>query len=277
MSTFPPITHVALTVRDLEVSQPWYTALLGAEPVLDEDTGPFRHVVWRIGATLLGLHEFPDGDASMAFDERRPGLDHVAFACADRHVLDSWRARLDELGIAHGGIVDASYGSGLSFRDPDGLPLELFARPRSTSPADAGAAAARQWRRAATPRAGDDDRRDRPVLRDDRHRPAAGVRHGLAQPSAAELGAAGGAGVLREPRAGLPARALRPRRMRPVGAIDAAAVDGRRARAAGRRRRDPRPGTVRPDRHVDGRTGRGGVGRSAPGRPSGGWCSTAAG
>jgi catechol 2,3-dioxygenase-like lactoylglutathione lyase family enzyme len=36
MADFPPITHVALTVRDLSVSVPWYEALLGAKPVLDE-------------------------------------------------------------------------------------------------------------------------------------------------------------------------------------------------------------------------------------------------
>jgi len=28
-----------------------------------------------------------------------------------------------------GGIVDAPYGSGLSFRDPDGIALEFFAPP----------------------------------------------------------------------------------------------------------------------------------------------------
>jgi len=33
------------------------------------------------------------------------------------------------VGIAHGGIVDAHYGSGLSFRDPDGIALEFFAPP----------------------------------------------------------------------------------------------------------------------------------------------------
>ena len=38
-------------------------------------------------------------------------------------------ARLDELGVTHGGIVDAPYGSGLSFRDPDGIALEFFAPP----------------------------------------------------------------------------------------------------------------------------------------------------
>ena len=38
-----------------------------------------------------------------------------------------WQARLEELGITHGEIVDAHYGSGLSFRDPDNIALELFA------------------------------------------------------------------------------------------------------------------------------------------------------
>jgi len=127
MSTFPPLTHVALTVRDLQVSVPWYTQLFQAEPVLDEDTGPFRHVVWLVGGTMFGLHQFPDTDTATAFTERRAGLDHVSFAAADRSDLDRWEQRLDELQINHGTISDAGYGSALSFRDPDGLPLELFA------------------------------------------------------------------------------------------------------------------------------------------------------
>ncbi|MCO8126285.1 VOC family protein [Acidimicrobiia bacterium EGI L10123] len=126
---FPSITHVALTVSDLDRSVPWYRTLFDAEPVLDEDTGPFRHVVWSLGDTLVGLHEFPDGVGDVDFDERRPGLDHLAFACGDRAELEHWASRLDELDIDHGGIVDAPYGSGLAFRDPDGLPLELFAPP----------------------------------------------------------------------------------------------------------------------------------------------------
>ena len=127
---FPSITHVAVTVSDLDVSVPWYDALIGARAVLDEDTGPFRHVVYSIGDTLLGLHEFPD-PAAGAFDERRVGLDHVAFGVADRDELVDWVDRLEDLGVDHGGIVDAGYGSGLSFRDPDGIALELFAPPSS--------------------------------------------------------------------------------------------------------------------------------------------------
>jgi glyoxylase I family protein len=127
--SMPAITHVALTVSDLATSEAWYTKLLGSEPVLDEDTGPFRHIVYSVGGTLLGLHGFPDLKSADAFEERRPGLDHVSFGCATRGELEEWAGRLDELGIAHGGIVDAGYGSGLSFRDPDNIALELFAPP----------------------------------------------------------------------------------------------------------------------------------------------------
>jgi hypothetical protein len=79
MSAFPALTHVAVTVSDLSVSVPWYARLIGAAP----------------------------------------GLDHVAFGCADRGELEKGQRHLDELGVAHGDIVDASYGSGLSFTDPD--------------------------------------------------------------------------------------------------------------------------------------------------------------
>ena len=124
-----PITHVALTVRDLDVSVPWYQALIGDGPVLDEDTGPFRHAVFAVGGTLLGLHQFPEGIEAIPHSPRRVGMDHVAFGCADREELVAWERRLDDLGIAHGGVVDAHYGSALSFKAPDGLPLELFCPP----------------------------------------------------------------------------------------------------------------------------------------------------
>ena len=129
MPEFPAITHVALTVTDLDKSVPWYQALFGSDPVIDEDTGPFRHVVWLMGGTLVGLHQFPDLHSTDAFDERRAGLDHLAFGCADRSELVAWESRLNELGVPNGGVVDAPYGSGLSFRDPDNIALEFFAPP----------------------------------------------------------------------------------------------------------------------------------------------------
>ena len=130
MSDFPSIGHVALTVRDLSVSRPWYERLFGAPPVLDEPTsGGFHHTVFSTGRTLLGLHEHRVSEPEDRFSELRLGLDHVAFGCSDRSDLETWESRLDALGIVHGGIVDADYGSGLSFRDPDGIALEFFAPP----------------------------------------------------------------------------------------------------------------------------------------------------
>ena len=129
MPEFPAITHVALTVSDLDRSRPWYQRLFGSDPVIDEDTGPFHHVVWLVGGTLVGIHNFPDLKSTEPFDERRPGLDHLAFTCANRSELEEWERRLNDIGIANGGIVDAAYGSGLSFRDPDNIALEFFAPP----------------------------------------------------------------------------------------------------------------------------------------------------
>jgi glyoxylase I family protein len=130
MPAFPAITHVAITVSDLSVSVPWYERVFGAAPVLDEDTGPFRHVVFALGGTLFGLHAFPGGVVEGdRFEERRLGLDHVAFQCADRGELEMWQQHLEDLDLPHGGIVDASYGSGVSFRDPDNIALEFFAPP----------------------------------------------------------------------------------------------------------------------------------------------------
>lgn len=129
--SFPPLAHVALTVRDLAVSVPWYEALFDAKPVLDEDTEPaMHHTVYLLGGgTLIGLHQHETPAPPEAFSEYRVGLDHVGFGCADRAELEQWAAKLDELGVAHGGIVDAGYGSGVSFRDPDGIALEFFAPP----------------------------------------------------------------------------------------------------------------------------------------------------
>ncbi|MDR3659021.1 MAG: VOC family protein [Mycobacterium sp.] len=129
--TFAALNHVAVTVSDLKISAPWYHALIGADPVLDEHTDAgYRHVVWALdGGTLFGIHQHDRAIAPGEFTEFRAGLDHVGFGCASRADLVNWASRLDDLGITHGGVVDASYGSGLSFRDPDGIALEFFAPP----------------------------------------------------------------------------------------------------------------------------------------------------
>ena len=127
MPKLPTIAHVTLTVSDLDRSVQWYERLFGVKLVLDESPGPFRRAVSLVGSqTVVGFHQFPDPSDTRPFDERRIGLDHLAFACTTRRDVEAWEVRLEELGIANGGIVDAAYGSGLSCRDPDNIALEFF-------------------------------------------------------------------------------------------------------------------------------------------------------
>ena len=64
MADFPPLGHVALTVRSCDASRPWYQALFGDAPVLDEDTGPFHHVVWALPGGSSTKGSFPVGPAN---------------------------------------------------------------------------------------------------------------------------------------------------------------------------------------------------------------------
>ncbi len=130
MAGFAGIAHVAVTVSDLDRSREFYGRLFGSSPVLDEDAGNFYHVVYLLdGGTLFGLHTHQTPNDQPKFSEFRSGLDHVAFGLSSRSDLEKWVTKLDGLGIKHGGIVDAHYGSGVSFRDPDNIALELFAPP----------------------------------------------------------------------------------------------------------------------------------------------------
>jgi catechol-2,3-dioxygenase len=110
---------------------PGTAGFLGLTRCSNEHTeAGFRHLVWVLdGGAVFGIHQHDRQAADEKFSEHRVGLDHVGFGCADRAELGTWVTRLNELGIEHGGIVDAPYGSGLSFRDPDGIALELFAPP----------------------------------------------------------------------------------------------------------------------------------------------------
>lgn len=128
MPNFPPIGHVALTVRDLSVSTPWYVKLVGADPAMTLSDGPFERKVFALpGGQLLGITQHENSGGAGTFDPTHAGMDHLGFACADRSAVEAWARHLDEVGISHDGVTDAEYGTALSFKDPDGNALEFFA------------------------------------------------------------------------------------------------------------------------------------------------------
>ena len=94
MTTFPALTHVALTVRDLSVSVPVVRSAprRRARPRRRHRPRLPPHRVPVGNGTLLGLHQHGTPAPPEAFSEFRVGLDHVAFGCADRAELEKWAA-----------------------------------------------------------------------------------------------------------------------------------------------------------------------------------------
>ena len=95
-----------------ERSAAWYTAEFGEPPTFTGELlvgtpHHYRLAVWL--SMQLGLHCFAES-MPREFTERRPGLDHVAFACASVTELLAWAERLDRLGVPHGEILTEPYG-----------------------------------------------------------------------------------------------------------------------------------------------------------------------
>ncbi len=124
--------HVGVTVRDLTASEAFYGKALGLVRAFVEPHGTgdgYAVVMIRPGTGLvLGLDYHPDADG-VAFDPRRTGLDHLAIRVDDRSDIDAWVEHLDVVGIEHGDVFSidepAPYAL-VAFRDPNGIPIELF-------------------------------------------------------------------------------------------------------------------------------------------------------
>lgn len=120
------VHHLALTVSNLDVSAAFYERVLGFPPT-SELTGDSLHrrLFTLPSGTNLGLTEH-DPTTTETFSPFRPGMDHVGFGVDTRDELLAWAQHLTDSDIVHSGLVDAPYGTALSFTDPDGTALEFF-------------------------------------------------------------------------------------------------------------------------------------------------------
>jgi catechol 2,3-dioxygenase-like lactoylglutathione lyase family enzyme len=132
MPKFIGVSHVGLTVRDVDRSAAWYERVLGLQ-LLGEfpqfaTPGVAARVVHlhtpaEIHVALIQHESGEDGE----FSEFRVGLDHLALAVASRDELEQWVEHLDGCEVPHSGIRDMRYGgSVVVLRDPDNIQLELF-------------------------------------------------------------------------------------------------------------------------------------------------------
>jgi glyoxylase I family protein len=122
------IHHISLTVSEIDRSVAWYAAVLGLTTLMNEehpDGGGYGVVLGHPDWSMcVGLHVHA-ANGGEAFAEHRTGLDHVSFLVSDRAELDTWDARLTDMGVAHSPVTDCDGYSVLVFRDPDNIQLEF--------------------------------------------------------------------------------------------------------------------------------------------------------
>jgi catechol 2,3-dioxygenase-like lactoylglutathione lyase family enzyme len=129
MTTFNGISHVDLSVTDVEASAEWYRDVLGLKRLVRQDLDGRVMVVLAHPEThlVIGLNQH-EGRTAARFDERNPGLDHIGFSVEQRDDLVALEQHLTALGVDHSPDTDAPSGSGtaLVFRDPDNIQLEYW-------------------------------------------------------------------------------------------------------------------------------------------------------
>lgn len=132
MASFSGISHLDLSVSNVESSAEWYADLLGLKRLSRSEHEDRTMVVLfhPDSGLVIGLNEH-EGAPVRTFDERNSGLDHVGFSVSSRAELDEWEKRLAEAGVTHSPVADVEKGAALVFRDPDNIQLEFWwTKPR---------------------------------------------------------------------------------------------------------------------------------------------------
>lgn len=122
--------HVLLTVSDLQRSGEFYERVLGLRKVreIPDDGVAGAKILFALpDGRLFGVVQHAGGDGSR-FDERRTGLDHVAFGVPAEE-LPAWQQRLAEAGVPHSDPAPSALSEPLIvLRDPDGIQLQVYGR-----------------------------------------------------------------------------------------------------------------------------------------------------
>jgi glyoxylase I family protein len=100
------ISHIELTVSDCHRAAAWWQDVMGFRQVnhVHGESFEVRNLFHEAGIVVSVLTH--DAPLPGSFDERRIGLDHLAFEVADRDELQQWVPHLDARGVTHSGIID---------------------------------------------------------------------------------------------------------------------------------------------------------------------------
>jgi catechol 2,3-dioxygenase-like lactoylglutathione lyase family enzyme len=123
--------HVSLSVSDIGKSAAWYRDVLGFSIETEFEGDGFRRARLRAPGSGLTLaltshHQ----ESAETFDERRPGIDHIAFNVGSVEDVRDFNRRFEELGVVHSDVKEGSSGTAIvTLRDPDNIQLEVFGGP----------------------------------------------------------------------------------------------------------------------------------------------------
>ena len=117
------IAHVTLTVSDVQKTRKFYEDLFETEIAMDNKKSfSLLKVSIPCWFTQWGK-QYPND----RFDEKRVGLDHIAFKLETLEELGKVVTRLKELGVETAGLQRfAGKYPYVAFRDPDNIQTEFF-------------------------------------------------------------------------------------------------------------------------------------------------------
>ena len=113
------LDHLVIMVRDLEVSLPWYGALLG----LIGFSKTRDHVWGNEDGTYIDLKKANEDTRDYA--RYGPGLNHLGFTAPDRPALDAVRDGMAAAGFEVPEVQQIANMTATFFRDPDGMRIEV--------------------------------------------------------------------------------------------------------------------------------------------------------
>ena len=124
------VSHVSLSVRNLEVSNEWYQRVLGLKTMVPPfEREHYRETILTTGSVGLCLQQHFDNSGD-EFSEHRTGLDHLAFSIETQDEYDAWLAHFKNEGVEYWEQNAQNFGPMVVFRDPDNVQLELHLSKR---------------------------------------------------------------------------------------------------------------------------------------------------
>jgi catechol 2,3-dioxygenase-like lactoylglutathione lyase family enzyme len=123
MRSIDGVSHVSLTVSDMQRARWFWTTVMGFEVGIEVPGATV--CIHRGSRTVVGFRNHA-GTVTGSFDETRVGMDHLALAVPRVAELEQWTAWLDQHELEHSEVVESDLGHHLNLRAPDGIAVELF-------------------------------------------------------------------------------------------------------------------------------------------------------